>query len=64
MTTEELLTALKNPKNTISNCKRLRYVDANLAEEAAKKIEELVRDIKWYREDREELLTEITPEDF
>jgi hypothetical protein len=64
MTKEELLTALKNPKNTISNCKRLRYIDASLAEEAVKLIEQLVEDIKWYRESREQLLTEIVGEDF
>lgn len=36
MTKEELLIALQNPKTTISRCKRLRYVDADIAEEAAR----------------------------
>lgn len=47
---EEILSALLNPKSTISKCQRLKYVDAAVAEQAARLIRELSEEINYYRE--------------
>lgn len=41
MNTEELINLLLNPKTTISRCKKLRYVDAEVAKQAAELIQQL-----------------------
>ena len=42
MNPQEIITKLLSPKETISRCRKLLYVDKDVAEEAAKLIEKLL----------------------